>query len=81
MATTVPSTKRLLERINMNLRWANMKIKPRKSRSVSIHRGKLSDRKFVMQEIPTVGEKPVKSLGKWYSVDLSDKEQVEHVME
>ena len=55
-----------------------MKIKPGKSRSMSICRGEISDRKFVFdeEEIPTVGEKPVKSLGSWCSVDLGDKEQV-----
>ena len=48
MTPTVPCAKRLLERINLNLRWVHMKIKPSKSRSISICRGKISDRKFVM---------------------------------
>ena len=56
-----------------------MKIKSSKSKSISICRGKLSDRKFVLdeEEIPTVQEKPVKSCGRCYNVYLSDKEQVE----
>ena len=75
--TRVPCTKRILDRINVNLRWASMKFKPSKSQSISICRGKKSDRKFVFdEEIPTVWEKPVKSSGRWYSVDLNDKKQV-----
>ncbi|MDG2555426.1 reverse transcriptase family protein, partial [Vibrio parahaemolyticus] len=78
VTTTMPCTKRLLEKVNKNLKWASMKIKPSKSRSISIHRGKLSDRKFVIddEEIPTIREKSVKSLGRWYNVELNDEEQV-----
>ena len=59
--------------------WASMKIEPQKSQSISICRGKTSDRKFVIEgeKFQTVREKPVKSLGRWYNVDLSDKDQVE----
>lgn len=55
-----------------------MKIKPSKSRSISIYRGKVSGRKFAIdgEEIPTIREKSVKSLGRWYNVDLNDVEQV-----
>jgi len=42
--TTVPCMRRILERLNKNPKWAGMKIKPTKSRSISICRGKLSDR-------------------------------------
>ena len=78
LTTTVPCTKRLLDRVNKNLKWASMKIKPSKSRSISIYRGKVSDRKFAIddEEIPTIREKSVKSLGRWYNVDLNDAEQV-----
>ena len=60
-----------------NLKWAGMKIKPTKSRSISISRGKLGDRKFVIDEenIPIIREKAVKSLGRWYQADLNDGEQ------
>ena len=46
VTTTVPCMKRILETLNKNIKWADMKIKPTKSRSISISRGKLSDRKF-----------------------------------
>ena len=78
ITTTVPCMKRILERLNKNLKWASMKIKPSKSRSISIRRGKLSDRKFIIdeEEIPMIREKSVKSLGRWYKADLNDGEQV-----
>ncbi|ONI45671.1 hypothetical protein AN642_00195 [Epulopiscium sp. SCG-B10WGA-EpuloA2] len=78
ITTMVPCMKRVLERLNKNLKWAGMKIKPSKSRSISVSRGKLSDRRFVIdeEEIPLIRENPVKSLGRWYKADLSDGEQV-----
>ena len=59
VTTTVPWMRRILE---------SMKIKPIKSRRISISRGKLSDRKFVIDEekIPIIREKAVKSLGRRY---------------
>ena len=77
VTTTVPCMRRILERLNKNLKWAGMKIKPSNSRSISISRGKLSDRKFVIDEekIPIIREKAVKSLGRWYQADLNDGEQ------
>ena len=50
VTTTVPCMRRILERLNKNLKWAGMKIKPIKSRSISISRRKLSKRKFVTEE-------------------------------
>ena len=43
----------------------------------SISRGKLSDRKFEIDEekIPIIMEKAVKSLGRWYQTDMNDGEQ------
>ena len=78
ITTTVPCTMRLLDRINRNLECASMRIKPSKSRSILIYRGKLSDKKFSIdgEEIPTIREKSVKSLGRWYNVDIHDKKQV-----
>ncbi|RVE62103.1 hypothetical protein OJAV_G00177210 [Oryzias javanicus] len=42
------------------------------------HRGKLSDHRFHIGEhpIPTISEKPVKSLGRWCDASLKDKEQL-----
>ena len=40
VTTTVPCMKRILERLNKNLKWAGMKIKLSKSTSISISRGR-----------------------------------------
>lgn len=55
-----------------------MKIQPRRSGCVSIHREEVSDRNFARdgEEIPTFREKSVKSLGSWYNADLNGVEQV-----
>ncbi|XP_076879265.1 uncharacterized protein LOC143527830 [Brachyhypopomus gauderio] len=78
LTTTVPCTRRLLEKLGDNLRLARMKVKPSKSRSVSIVKGKLTQEKYVMEGevIPSILEKSVKSLGRWYTAALNDKEQV-----
>ena len=56
--------------------WARMKIKPSKSRSISIVKGKLKNVKICIGDnpIPTVSEQPVKSLGRWYDASLRDKD-------
>ena len=53
-----------------------MKVNPSKYRSLSIV-GKVIDKKFSINEevMPTVREKPVKSLGRWHDANLSDKSQ------
>jgi len=58
-----------------------MKIKPSKSRSISIVKGVLSNYRFFIGEepIPTVSDQPVKSLGRWYDAILKDKDQVQQL--
>ena len=75
LTTTAPCTRRLLGKLEENISWARMKIKPSKSRSISIVKGVLSDLRFFIGEdpIPTVSEQPVKSLGRWYTSSLKDK--------
>ena len=79
ITSTTPCTSRLLDKLNSNLQWARIKVKPSKSRNLSIVKGKVVDKKFVINEevMPTVLEKPVKGLGRWYDESLSDKSQVE----
>ena len=81
LTTTAACTKRLLGKLQQNIEWARMKIKPSKSRSISIVKGVLRDTRFHIGEdpIPTVSEQPVKSLGRWYNASLKDKEQVEQL--
>ena len=79
--TTMPCTRQLLIKLQENIEWARMKIKPSKSRSISVVKGKLSEQRFFIGEepIPTVSEKPVKSLGHWYDANLKDKVRVDHL--
>jgi hypothetical protein len=73
---TAACTHRLLKRFEELLTWARMKIKPSKSRSVSIRKGaRRDDISFTVdgEEIPRLAEQPVKSLGRLYTADLSDK--------
>ncbi len=72
LTTTKACARRLLNKLQENIQWARMEIKPSKSRSISIIKGKLSEHRFYVGEepIPTVAEKPVKSLGRWYHVTL-----------
>ena len=74
-STTPHCTSRLLDKLNSNLRCTRMKVKPSKSRSLSILKGKVVDKKFTLNEevMPAVLEKPVKSLGRWYDARFSDK--------
>lgn len=55
-----------------------MEIKPSKSRSISIVN---SDEKFNIngEAIPTLQEKPIQSLGRWYNAELKDTQQVEEL--
>ncbi|KAL6484312.1 hypothetical protein MHYP_G00063570 [Metynnis hypsauchen] len=81
LTTTVPCTRRLLRKLEENISWARMKIKPTKSRSISVVKGVLSDQQFFIGNvaIPTVYEQPIKSLGRRYDASLTDKDQVKQL--
>ena len=55
--------------------WSRMKAKPKKSRSRSLVGGSVREIHFKIgsDKIPTVREKPVKSLGRLYSIPLTDR--------
>ena len=55
--------------------WARMKAKPRKSRILSLVGGSVREIHFKIggDKIPTVREKPVKSLGRFYSISQTDR--------
>lgn len=69
------------KKLQENIEWARMKIKLNKSRSISVVKGKLSEQRFYIGDkpIPTVSEKPVKSLGRWYEANLKNKDQVDQL--
>ena len=64
----------LLQRYYDLFTWARMKAKPKKSRSLSLVRGSVREIHFkIGDKIPTVRKKPVKSLGRLYSIPLTDR--------
>ncbi|XP_039679282.1 uncharacterized protein LOC120573558 [Perca fluviatilis] len=81
ITTTNACTKRLLYKLQGNIRWARMEIKPSKSCSISIVKGQSANERFHINDkpIPTTLEKPIKSLDRLYNPDLKDSEQVEQL--
>ena len=66
--------------LEKHITWARMKFKPSKSRSVVLKRGKVENKfRFCIagEIIPTLSEKPVKSLGKVFHYTLKDKVSIE----
>ena len=65
----------LLQRYYNLFTWARMKVKPKKSRSLSLVRGSVREIHFKIRgdKIPTVRERPIKSLGRLYSIPLTDR--------
>ncbi|KAK3735128.1 hypothetical protein RRG08_054480 [Elysia crispata] len=68
-------TRRMLERLDLLMAWCTMKFKPKKSRSLSVRKGKIDATTIftvASQQIPTVSQEPVKSLGRWYDSSMKD---------
>ena len=65
----------VLSRLDELITWSRMRFKAKKSRSLTFVKGRQKQVKFRIagEVIPTVKEKPVKSLGRWYAGTLSDK--------
>ncbi|XP_078617582.1 uncharacterized protein LOC144885536 [Branchiostoma floridae x Branchiostoma japonicum] len=79
---TAPCTNRVLRRLEELTKWARMKFKPTKSRSLSLRKGKVSNRVFTVdgQCIPTIEQTSVRSLGRLYTKDLSDSKRGQEVV-
>ena len=67
-------TRRTLERLDVLIAWCRMKFRPKKSRSFSVRKGKIDATTFTVanQQIPTVSQEPVKSLGIWYDSSMKE---------
>ena len=65
----------LLQRYYDLFTWVRMKAKPKKSRSLSLVGGSVREIHFKIggDKIPTIREEPVKSLGRLYSIPLTDR--------
>lgn len=73
--SSVPGSRWILQGLERLITWARMRFKPEKSRSLVLRRGKVSDKfRFSLGEtqIPSVTERPVKSLGKMFDCTLKD---------
>ncbi|XP_073731592.1 uncharacterized protein [Misgurnus anguillicaudatus] len=73
--TSVPGCRWILQGLEHLIKWARMDFKPAKSRSLVVRKGKVTDQfRFTLGgiQIPSVREKPVKSLGKIYDCSLKD---------
>ena len=81
LTTTLVCTRRMLGKLQENIKWDRMKIKHSKSQSISIAKGKLKNVKFCIGDapIPTVSEQPIQSLGRWYDASLRNTYQVQQI--
>ena len=72
-------------RLEQLVSWCRMRFKPTKSRSLTIKKGKIDDRTryTVWKDIPTITDAPCqescKSLGRWFTKELSDKKRAGEV--
>jgi hypothetical protein len=83
LTTTSPIQARwMLTALEETVSWARMKFKAKKSRSLIIKRGQVSQR-FTLQvqgeNIPSIVESPIKCLGKWFDSSLKDKNNTAQV--
>ena len=69
------SMNNVLNRLDQLITWSRMKFKAKKSRSLTFVKGRQIEAKFSIagENMPTVKEDPVKSLGRWYAGTLSDR--------
>lgn len=82
--TSVTGGRWLLKGLEENITWARMTFKPAKSRSLVIKKGKITEKyhfKISGVTIPTLNEKPVKSLGKFFDSSLRDTVAIEQTTE
>lgn len=64
--------------------WARMSFKPTKSRSLVLKKGRVADKfRFSISgtPIPTISEKPIKSLGKVFDSSLRDSASIKNTCE
>ena len=75
VTTSVIGGRWLLKGLERNMTWARMYFKPAKFRSLVLKKGKVMEKvRFIVagETIPTLSEKPIKSLGKTFNSSLKD---------
>ncbi|KAK0151167.1 hypothetical protein N1851_007647 [Merluccius polli] len=75
MTESVPGCRWILKGLEKLVEWARMRFKPIKSRSMVLRKGKW--RTSSGTAIPTITEKPVKSLGKVFDCSLRDTTSIQ----
>ena len=83
VTTSVPQAKKALERTVKALKWARMKLKTVKSRSIVLKDGlPLKLEPFSVDEtvIPGLHTKPLRTLGRVFTFSLNDREAVDTMM-
>jgi len=78
VTTTVVQVARwILQGMERLMAWARMSLKPEKSRSLVLNKGKVTD-KFIFRlgehQMPSVIERPVKSLRKVFNSSLNNRD-------
>ena len=73
----VAGAKEILCRLDKLIEWSGMMFKAKKSRSLTFIKGRQKEVRYTVRgdNIPTVKEEPVKSLGRWYKGTLTDRSQ------
>ena len=72
----------ILNALEETATWARMTFKPKKSRSLVIKKGKVTQQfhlKVQGEVIPTIVGNPIKCLGKWYDDSLNDRKNVSRI--
>ncbi|XP_054628013.1 uncharacterized protein LOC129179159 [Dunckerocampus dactyliophorus] len=78
--TSVPGGRWILQGLEKLISWARMSFKPIKSRAMVLKKGKVVDKfRFFVDgtAIPSITEKPVKSLGKIFDCSLRDSASIQ----
>ena len=83
MTRTIQQGRWTLDELAEIFTWARMKFKPAKSRSLVIKNGKPKKVIFKINgdPLPTVEEKPIKCLGKWFDITGNDKSSIVTMVE
>jgi len=81
---SVPGARWILKGLERVMEWARMSFKPTKSRSLVLKKGRMVEKHhFTISgtQIPTLSEKPVKSLGKIFDSSLRDTTPIKNTCE
>src|ERR1700733_1579555 len=78
MTTDEGQARKMLDHLDDLIKWCRMSFKPKKSRSLSISKGKTYKVTFMVsdQVIPTVIEEKLKVLGRVYDDSLKEKKAI-----